>query len=668
MAVGVCWYPEQWDESLWRGDAAAMRDMGLRVVRLGEFAWSRLQASRDEWDSDWLRRALDLLHEHGLWAVVGTPTAAPPKWLLDEMPDAAQVTADGARMAHGSRRHTCHAHEGYRRECARVAERLADEFGAHPAVVAWQIDNEYGCHGTALSYSAAARAGFRRWLRAAFEDDIGKLNAAWGCSFWSQTYRDFDSIDLPAPTPGGHNPALLLNFYRYTSASICGFNRLQADIVRRRSPGRDVLHNMMGFVDDFDHFDLSRDLDVAGWDSYPLGFLARFGAARTRAKYLRCGHPDYAAFHHDLYRRCGRGRFWVVEQQPGAVNWAAYNPQPAAGMARLWAWEAVAHGAEVVAFFRWRQAARGQEQMHSGLRRPDDSEAAAAGEARQMAAELRELAAAENPNKAQIAFVVDYASMWMGKIQPHGDFGPAQVLLQYYSALRRHGVDIDVVGIGDEVSGYKLVVAPLVITAAAGFARRIGDFVGGGGVALFGARSGSRDEDFAIPSRMPPGGLGDLLGLRVVGVDSMPASAGDEEQADDYGASPQVCRWREEVALCGARRVAPYDDLYAHDYGVGRAYYFAARGNVTLMHKVVGAALRCAGVDVLALPPHLRARRRGDWLFLFNYGGSEATVNIAHRGVVLSPWHSPATAREVGGGDDNNRVCIPPTDMVALRV
>jgi beta-galactosidase len=141
------------------------------------------------------------------------------------------------------------------------------------------------------------------------------------------------------------------------------------DILRQLSPGRPITHNFMAGFTDFEHFDVAGDLDFASWDSYPLGFLASFPlfSETHRKHFLRSGDPDYVALHHDLYRTCGQGRWWVMEQQPGPVNWAPYNPAPLPGMARLWALEAFAHGAEVVSFFRWRQAPFGQEQYNPGL-------------------------------------------------------------------------------------------------------------------------------------------------------------------------------------------------------------------------------------------------------------------------------------------------------------
>lgn len=355
MKLGVCYYPEHWPQDWWAEDARRMADMGLSVVRIAEFAWSRIEPEPGQFDWAWLDQAVETLHAAGLAVIMCTPTATPPKWLVDQLPDMVAINDRGQRRQFGSRRHYSFSHQGYRAECARITEAVAERYGQHPAVVAWQTDNEYGCHDTTISYCASAARRFRLWLKARY-GSVEALNQAWGTVFWSQVYRSFDEVDPPHLTVTEANPSHRLDYNRFASDEVVSFNRLQVDILRERSPGRDMIHNFMGFYTEFDHFAVSQDLDIASWDSYPLGFLEQFWfSAEDKARYLRQGHPDVAAFHHDLYRGCGRGRWWVMEQQPGPVNWASFNPSPLPGMVRAWTWEAFAHGAEVVSYFRWRK-------------------------------------------------------------------------------------------------------------------------------------------------------------------------------------------------------------------------------------------------------------------------------------------------------------------------
>ena len=284
MKLGCCYYPEHWPESIWAEDARRMRKMGLSLVRIGEFAWSRIEPEPGHYDWDWLDRAIDTLAAAGLKVILGTPTATPPKWLLDSMPDMVAIDENGRPRGFGSRRHYCFSHEGYRAECRRIVTALATRYGNHPAIVIWQTDNEYGCHDTVLSFSVAAAAAFRNWLAARY-GAVEALNAAWGNVFWSMEYRAFAEIDPPHLTVTEANPAHWLDYRRFASDQVVSFNREQVDILSALSPGRDITHNFMGFFTEFDHHAVGgRDIDVATWDSYPLGYPSNSsGSPRKRS-------------------------------------------------------------------------------------------------------------------------------------------------------------------------------------------------------------------------------------------------------------------------------------------------------------------------------------------------------------------------------------------------
>ena len=252
-----------------------MVDMGLSRVRIGEFAWSRIEPAPGQFDWGWLDRAVETLHAAGLGIIMGTPTATPPKWLTDRHPEILAVDSGGRPRKFGSRRHYCFSSPVYAEQSARIVDAMAQRYGVHPAIVAWQTDNEYGCHDTVLSYSDAAAEAFRYWLAAKY-GEVSALNAAWGNVFWSMEYRHFAEIDLPNLTVTEPNPAHVLDFRRFSSNQVVRYNRMQADILRAASSGRDIIHNFMGFFTDFDHHVVGADLDVASWDSYPLGFLEQF--------------------------------------------------------------------------------------------------------------------------------------------------------------------------------------------------------------------------------------------------------------------------------------------------------------------------------------------------------------------------------------------------------
>jgi beta-galactosidase len=616
MKLGVCYYPEHWPEDWWPDDARRMAEMGLSRVRIGEFAWSRIEPAPGRYDWGWLDRAVETLHGAGLGIIMGTPTATPPKWLVDRMPDMIALDERGRPRGFGSRRHYCFSHQGYMQECDRIISAMAERYGDHPAIVAWQTDNEYGCHDTAVSYSNAAADAFRYWLAAKY-GEVAKLNTAWGNVFWSMEYLGFAEIDLPNLTVTEANPAHWLDFRRFSSDQVVRFNRRQVDILRAHSPGRDLIHNYMGFFTQFDHHDVAADLDVASWDSYPLGFLEQYWFSDAeKLKYARQGHPDIAAFHHDLYRGLNpNGRWWVMEQQPGPVNWARYNPAPLPGMVRLWTLEAMAHGAELVSYFRWRQFPQAQEQMHAGLLRPDRSDDVGASEARQAAIDIALIAEHTYKPVKQVALLFDYQSDWVTDIQPQGKgFSALRQAFEYYSALRQWGLNVDILPPGADLSGYALVVIPCMPIIPDGLVEKLKAFTG---QIIIGPRSGCKTADFSIPANLAPGVLQDLIPLKITRVESLRPtlveSAGNEA----------VSHWLEHIETNIVPEVS-IDSGRGICYRHGPVRYLAGSADVNLLGDILHRAATDAQLPTMSLSDGIRVRRNGALLFAFNYGNNAA--------------------------------------------
>jgi beta-galactosidase len=620
--LGVCYYPEHWPEDLWAQDAARMVAAGLSWVRIGEFAWSRIEPEPGQFDFDWLDRAVAVLSSAGLKIVLGTPTCTPPRWMLDRYPDMLACDAEGHPRKFGSRRHYCFSHAGYREASGRIAEILGDRYGRDPRIHGWQIDNEYGCHDTVLSYSDAARSAFRLWLKDRY-GTIDALNRAWGTVFWSMEYTCFDQVDLPNMTVTQPHPSHELAFHRFSSDQVVRYHEVQVNALRARTQAP-LIHNYMGRVLDFDHFDVGRSIDIASWDSYPIGFLSdRLETSPAhKARFLQQGDPDMQAFHHDLYRAVGRdGRWWVMEQQPGPVNWAPYNPAPLPGMVRLWTWEAFAHGAEVVSYFRWRQAPFAQEQMHAGLRRPDNEPAPGLAEAEQVAREIRQMpdvSAARSP----VALIFDYASEWAWNVLPQGaDFNYFRLMLEAYRALRRKGLSIDILPSDTtDLSGYKLVVVPGLAHMPQGLAAALT-----GIPALVGPRSNSVTPELTIPAPMGPA----LDGLKatVTRVESLPPDIARRVRGG--GAMRSWVETLEHAA-------ETVFDLESGDPAVlrdGPLHYLAGWPDEILWKRIVRHLCTVADLPVVDLPEGLRLRDTQTHRFCFNY----APDPIEFNGQVIEP-------------------------------
>ncbi len=640
MRLGTCYYPEHWPETMWAADARAMASLGLAFVRIGEFAWSRIEPARDRFAWDWLDRAVDTLAGSGLAILMGTPTATPPRWLLAEHPDMIALDERGRPRGFGSRRHYCFSHDRYREEAARIAGLVAARYGRHEAVREWQIDNEYGCHATVVSYSAAAADAFRAWCRARY-GDVDRLNAAWGNVFWSMEYGDFGEIDPPNLTVTEPNPAHVLDWRRFSSDQVMRFHKAQVDAVRAHAPAARILHNTMGFFHDYDHRALVRDLDAIGWDSYPLGFLDTFDFPEAeKRRWHRTGHPDVAAFHHDFLRGLGPIPFGVLEQQPGPVNWAAHNPAPLDGMVRLWTLEAFAHGADFVSYFRWRQCPFAQEQMHAGLHLPDGTPDRARDEVARAAREIASLPASATA-RARVALVFDDESQWVTTATPHGaGFDAGRLAFRFYAGLRALGLDIDVVGPDDPLAGYALVVVPClpILTEA-----RAAALLASGARTLAGPRTGSKTAALAIPATLAPGPLGPALGFRIPRVSSLRdgiavAVAGEGRAAGLVAGA--LTLWREDVELANAAVLARADDgAPALLEGGGGHLYLAGWPDDALLASVLGFAAAEAGLATTALPEGMRLRRRGGLVFAFHSGPGDADLPVAPDVALLVGTH-----------------------------
>ena len=629
MKLGVCYYPEHWPKTRWQEDARTMVEVGIEYVRIGEFSWSRLENVEGEYTWGWLDDALEVLANAGLKVILGTPTATPPKWLVDKYPAMLARDESGQLRGFGSRRHYSFASLEYRQVCKRIVTDMAQRYGDHDAVIAWQTDNEYGCHDTILSYAEVDLTAFKVWLSEKYKS-IDDLNQAWGNVFWSMEYNSFDEIELPNLTVTEANPSHRLDFQRCCSDQVVAYNKLQADILRKHSPGRDLVHNYMGFFTAFDHHKVGEDLDVASWDTYPLGFLDQEAIYQSQEKqdYLRTGHPDFGAFHHDLYRGCGKGRLWVMEQQPGPVNWAPHNPSPAQGAVRMWTWEAFSHGAELVSYFRWRQAPFAQEQMHSGLLRPDASKAEAAYEAQQVseevAAVMQKLGLDKDelealPSAGNVALMFDYDACWALDIQPQSQaYRYLFWCYRIYEALRELGLSIDIVPPKADLAAYKMLVLPAQVVIDDALLTSLENF---DGVLLAGPRSGSKTASYQIPEQLAPGKLQQIMALKVERVDALP----EHTKPDVNGAwgQGQLQYWHEQLAT-------ELPSLLQDDVGspvlvgTGKRFYLGSCLEKNLLKTSLEKLASLAEIPTYYLPKGIRVRTRGKLIFVFNYGQSAA--------------------------------------------
>lgn len=626
MQLGVCYYPEQWPESYWSVDAARMVAMGISHVRIAEFAWSCIEPESGRFDWAWLDRVVQTLGAAGLKIIMCTPTATPPKWLVEQDTSILAIDSHGQPKRAGSRRHYCFSSQSFRLQSQRICTAVARRYGQHPAVVAWQTDNEYGCHSTVESFSVDARSRFRAWLAVRYTS-IDTLNAAWGNVFWSQTYRNFDEIDPPFQTVTEGHPALRLDWKRFGSDEVVDFNREQVEIIRRESPGRLITHNFMGFFTEFDHYKVSEDLDVASLDSYPIGFTQMFFLNdQEKSMWAETGHPDIPSFHYDLYRgMCAQNKWWVMEQQPGPVNWAHWNPIPKDGMVRLWSWQAMAHGCDLVSYFRWRQAPFAQEQMHAGLLASDSSEAQGAAEVRQLAKELQNLRHVFphglKKSRASVALIFDYDTMWMANIQPQGlDYNAIELVFRLYSIMRGLGLDVDIVSSQADLSEYRLLVVAAQWWVDSSLQTQL---VKQASHVLIATRAGSKSKHLSVVEPLPPGLLTDVVGAKVMRVGSLPPTVTVPLYSTDGLQVAQVSRWIEDLQCLDAK------PLWVNAKGLpvvtrkNKVTYAGAWLSDEAWQKLLVDTCVQANIDTYTLPQGLRISYIDKVVFAANFSSQD---------------------------------------------
>jgi beta-galactosidase len=494
LILGTAWYPEQWPESCWEEDLRLMEAAGIHMVRVAEFAWSRMEPEEGTFDFDWLERAVDLAAQHHIVVVLGTPTAAPPAWLTQKYPDTLVIDENGRRATHGNRQQCSLTSMGYREFSRRIAEQMAQRFGHNPHVIGWQIDNEYG----PVSYDEDTRRQFQQWLKARYKT-LDSLNQHWTTSYWSQTYDNWQEIPIPI---GEHNPGLKLEWQRFITDSFRDFNHNQVTAIRAHAdPRQFITHNFMGWYDGFDHYILSADLDLASWDDY-----------------IGTGHLDPASngLRHDLTRGFKRQNFWVMETQPGSVNWAPVNNSLDRGEVRDMAWEAIGHGADAVSYWQWRSALGGQEQYHGTIVGADGKPVPLYEEIAQIGKEFTKVGEDLRGTSpvSVTALLQDYDSRWAIQFQKHNqDFDTFTHFRSYYRPLEALTQAVDVVHPMAPLASYRLVVAPHLNVLPDAVADHLREYVQGGGHLVLGPRSGMKDAYNALlPSRQPGIILSGLLG------------------------------------------------------------------------------------------------------------------------------------------------------------
>lgn len=628
--------PEQWLDrpDIIDEDMRLMKKAGMNSASIGIFSWAILEPEEGKYDFSFLDMIMDKLHQNGIGAVLATPSGARPRWLAEKYPEVLRVNERGEKLYFGARHNHCHSSPIFREKITALNTALAERYKNHPALEMWHVSNELsgGC------YCENCRRGFRDWLKKEFDGDLDRLNHEWWTDFWSHRYTSWEQVEPPSPL-GDLNcvHGLSLAWGRYLTALVCDYVRAEAAPLRRITPDVPITVNMMQLFNGFDYQMLKNEVDIISWDNYPHWHSTGSDAEEALS----------TAFCHDWFRSMKNKPFLLMESTPSLTNWHEYNRPKRPGMHKLSSLQAIAHGSDSVQYFQWRKGRGSAEKFHGAVidhnGRSDTRVFREVAELGKILNGLNDIAGVvEN---AQAAVIFDMQNRWAiegAQCLCNKDKKYLDIVMDHYRALRKLGVSVDVIDPGHDLSGYKLVCAPMLYMTSGETIDRLYNFVKNGGILVSGFFSGVVNEnDLCYLGGCPADKLQEVFGLWAEEIDTL---LPDERKRVSGGHTARD--YCEVIHPETAEVLASYcEDYYAdtaaacvNSCGRGKGYYIAYRDCGSLLDSLYNELTH--GLDIprlnTPLPDGVWMQTRGRYMFIGNYTDSE--IMLPDREVTLAPY------------------------------
>ena len=637
MLHGGDYNPEQWldQPEVLEEDIRLFRKAHINCVSLGIFSWAKLEPEEGVYDFGWLDEIIDRLYANGIYTVLATPSGARPQWLAQKYPEVLRVRPDGLRNFYGHRQNHCYTSPLYREKVTQIDTRLAEHYANHPAVILWHISNEFGgeCH------CELCQAAFREWVQKKY-GTLDKLNHAWWANFWSHTYTDWSQVHSPSPVGETSVHGLDLDWRRFVTHQTIDFMKTEIAAVKAVNPDIPVTTNMMTmYTYELNYFAFRDALDVISWDNYPEWHNPYMGNEEVAKD---------CAMTHDMMRSLQKKPFLLMECTPNATNWQGVSKLKKPGMHQLSVIEAVAHGADSGQYFQLRQSRGSCEKFHSAVISNTGTENTRTfREVTDIGAVLEQLSdrVYGSGTPAETAILFDTENKWaLDKCQ-----GPRNIGLDYFGNIRRNysyfwknGINVDIIDSTFDLSGYKLVIAPMLYLFRDGIQEKLRRFVRDGGTLVTTCFTGVvNDTDLSFLGEATEDKLSDVLGLWVEEVDSLYDC--ESNRTTWNGKSYSLKELCEICHPTTCETLAVYEtDFYAgkpvltkNQFGKGVAYHVSASADTDFFHalyaKLAAAcdltyAIRTAVPDGISLT--WRQSDTEKLIFVQNFGDSAAAVQL----------------------------------------
>lgn len=637
IVYGGDYNPEQWPEEIWADDMRLLKEANIDIVTLNVFSWAALQPSEETYDFSKLDKIMEMVRDNGLQVCLATSTGAHPAWMAKKYPDILRTEFNGLKRKFGGRHNSCPNSPTYEKYSVRLAQKIAERYRDYNNIVAWHISNEFGGE----CYCENCEKAFRVWLKKKYQT-IENVNRAWNTAFWGHTFYDWDEIVLPNllsehfEQDRSQFQGITVDYKRFNSESILECYKREYDALKAITPDIPITTNLMGFYKPLDYKMWAKYMDVVSWDNYPSNQDS----------------PAQIAMSHDLMRGINGGEpFLLMEQTPSVTNWLPYNALKRPGVMRLWSYQAVAHGSDSVMFFQMRRTVGACEKLHGAvIDHVGTNETRVFREVKALGAELKELGeqtlGAVTDAKAAIYF--DWDNWWAIECSagPNCDLKYKDEIYNYYQALYKLNIPVDIVGPEDDLGKYQLLIAPILYMTKTGYDEKIRTFVKNGGTFVTTFFSGIADEHDLIVTGGYPGKLRDIMGIWVEESDALPSGA---ENHFTYRGKAYPAKLLCDLShLEGAEALSVYEeDFYAqmpaitkNQFGDGRAYYVATRSNEEFYQTLMADICEECGVESLLAPQEnlevtMRRNENGRFLFLLNHADREQETVMTEAGCGL---------------------------------